>query len=127
MSRSASTLSMAGVPGRVARTARWNGPRPRSGAVRRGLLALIAGCVLLSSSVPALGAPLPGVRTAKVGEIRIAYRATGSGRPLLLINGSGATLDTWDPALLKALNPGHRIIVFDPRGMAGSTDAPRSP
>jgi pimeloyl-ACP methyl ester carboxylesterase len=42
--------------------------------------------------------------------------------PLLLINGSGATLDTWDPLLLSGLDAGRRVIAFDPRGMGGSTD-----
>ena len=73
-------------------------------------------------AAPASGALPPGVRTVSVRGIRIAYRATGSGQPLLLINGSGSTLDTWDPALLAALGAGRRIIVFDPRGMGASTD-----
>jgi pimeloyl-ACP methyl ester carboxylesterase len=74
------------------------------------------------SGSAALAAAPPGVRTVASGKIRIAYRATGTGRPLLLINGSGSTLDTWDPALLDALRPGHRLIVFDPRGLGATTD-----
>lgn len=85
---------------------------------------MAVGGLLLFTAAPASGALPPGAQTIRVHGIRIAYRATGSGRPLLLINGSGATLDTWDPALLAALKAGHRIIVFDPRGMGGSTDVP---
>lgn len=85
--------------------------------------ALTALAGLLVLGVPVAHAALPpGARTVSVRGIRLAYRATGVGRPLLLINGSGATLDTWDPALLAALRPGSRIIVFDPRGMGASTD-----
>ena len=87
---------------------------------RAVVLSVVSG--VLAAAPAALAAFPPGVRTVASGKIRIAYRATGSGRPLLLINGSGSTLDTWDPALLGALRSGHRIIVFDPRGFAGSTD-----
>jgi pimeloyl-ACP methyl ester carboxylesterase len=85
----------------------------------------VAVCVVALACIvaaPASAALPPGVRTVSVRGIRIAYRATGSGRPLLLINGSGATLDTWDPTLIAALGAGRRIIVFDPRGIGASTD-----
>src|SRR6478752_7052005 len=89
--------------------------------MRRLAVVIGVGGLLLAAS-PA-GAQLPpGVKTTHANGITIAYRATGSGKPLLLINGSGATLDTWDPALLDALRPGRRLIVFDPRGFGGSTD-----
>jgi pimeloyl-ACP methyl ester carboxylesterase len=89
--------------------------------MRRLAVVIGVGGLLLAAS-PA-GAQLPpGVKTTHANGITIAYRITGTGRPLLLINGSGATLDTWDPALLDALRPGRRLIVFDPRGFGGSTD-----
>ena len=87
---------------------------------RAAVLVVVSGMV--AAAPAALAAAPPGVRTVASGKIRMAYRATGSGRPLLLINGSGSTLDTWDPALLGALRSGHRIIVFDPRGLGASTD-----
>jgi pimeloyl-ACP methyl ester carboxylesterase len=87
-------------------------------------LAVLAVTVGLTLGVvePALGSLPPGARTIAVRGIRIAYRETGAGRPMLLVNGSGATLDTWDPVLLAALRKGRRLIVFDPRGMGGSSD-----
>ena len=87
-------------------------------------LALLVGLGgLLATAVPSANAALPpGAQTTKANGITIAYRITGTGKPLLLINGSGGTLDTWDPALLDALRPGRRLIVFDPRGFGGSTD-----
>jgi pimeloyl-ACP methyl ester carboxylesterase len=82
----------------------------------------LTGVIALAAS-PAFAAALPpGVQTVQVRGIRLAYRVSGSGPPLLLINGSGATLDTWDPLLLSALGVGRRVIVFDPRGMGASTD-----
>jgi pimeloyl-ACP methyl ester carboxylesterase len=84
------------------------------------LLAVVSALVLVAAA-PAGAALPPDAQTVAVGGSQIAYRTTGTGAPLLLINGSGATLDTWDPALLAALAPGRRLIAFDPRGMAGST------
>jgi pimeloyl-ACP methyl ester carboxylesterase len=66
----------------------------------------------------------PGVSTVQANGIEIGYRSTGAGRPLLLINGSGATLDTWDPHLLRLLAAHRRVIVFDPRGFGSTTDVP---
>jgi pimeloyl-ACP methyl ester carboxylesterase len=89
--------------------------------VGRVIAGLIA-CAIAFAASPAAAAPLPGVQIVKVRGVRTAYRVSGSGSPLLLINGSGATLDTWDPRLLSALAVGRRVIVFDPRGMGASTD-----
>ena len=89
--------------------------------MRRLLAALVMGGLLVSA--PAHAAPLPaGVKTVKVRGISIAYRQSGAGSPLLLINGSGATLDTWDPKLLGLLGTTRRVTVFDPRGFGLSTD-----
>ena len=85
--------------------------------------AALSGCALALGGLPAAAvASPPGIHTVTVRGIRLAYRVSGSGSPLLLINGSGATLDTWDPLLLSGLRAGRRVIVFDPRGMGASTD-----
>jgi pimeloyl-ACP methyl ester carboxylesterase len=78
-----------------------------------------------ASAGPAVKLP-PGAARASVGGAQMAYRLSGSGPPLLLINGSGATLDTWDPKLLSALGRFHRVVVYDPRGLGGSTGTPAS-
>jgi pimeloyl-ACP methyl ester carboxylesterase len=84
--------------------------------------AAVSGCAIALAAVPtAAAASPPGVQTVRVRGIRLAYRVSGTGPPLLLINGSGATLDTWDPLLLGGLSVGRRVIVFDPRGMGAST------
>lgn len=57
-----------------------------------------------------------------VGDIDIAYKMFGKGKPLLLIAGSGATMDMWDLTVLKQLSPNHTVIIFDNRGK-GQTSA----
>lgn len=56
----------------------------------------------------------------------VAYRELGSGPPLLLIMGYGATMEEWDPRLVNALSQRRRVIVFDNAGTA-MTQALRSP
>lgn len=41
----------------------------------------------------------------------------GNGKPLLLIAGAGATMDAWDPMVLKQLSANHTVIIFDNRGI----------
>jgi poly(3-hydroxyalkanoate) depolymerase len=66
-------------------------------------------------------------RTVVVGRtpLRIAIRpGTGGGPPLLLANGIGASLETFDP-LLAALDPAIEVIRFDVPGVGGSPLPPR--
>lgn len=51
-----------------------------------------------------------------VGDIDMAYKIIGKGKPLILIAGSGASMDMWDPQLLKQLSVNHTVIIFDSRG-----------
>ena len=67
------------------------------------------------------------VHTVQVGNISIAYRQVGHGRPLLLIQGSGAAMDVWDPLMIATLAEHHRVIEFDNRGVGFSTDDPSQP
>ena len=64
----------------------------------------------------------PGTRTVVVAgrPIRIAVRpGTGAGPPLLLANGIGASLETFDP-FVEALDPAIEVIRFDVPGVGGS-------
>jgi poly(3-hydroxyalkanoate) depolymerase len=68
-------------------------------------------------------------RTVVVGRtpLRIAIRpgtGSGSGPPLLLANGIGASLETFEP-LLAALDPAIEVIRFDVPGVGGSPLPPR--
>jgi hypothetical protein len=56
------------------------------------------------------------LKKVHVGDIDVAYKTLGKGKPLLLIAGSGATMDMWDPAVLKQLSANHTLIIFDNRG-----------
>jgi len=65
-----------------------------------------------------------GVRESS-GEIevrgrRLAWRAHGTGPPLLLVNGYAATGADWDPIFLGLLGRAHEVICPDNRGLGGS-------
>ena len=55
---------------------------------------------------------------------KIAYRATGRGKPLILCNRFRGILDTWDPAFLDALARNFTVITFDYTGFGLSSGAP---
>lgn len=50
----------------------------------------------------------------------VAYRTIGTGPPLLLITGYGATMESWDPRFVNALAQQHRVIVMDNAGVGES-------
>jgi pimeloyl-ACP methyl ester carboxylesterase len=54
----------------------------------------------------------------QVGDINIAYKRFGQGKPILLIAGTSQTKDAWEPTLLSQLaSTNHTVIVFDNRGI----------
>src|SRR5215217_2612949 len=58
----------------------------------------------------------------QVGDINIAYKRFGQGKPILFIAGTSQTKDAWDPTLLLELAAtNHTVIVFDNRGMGETT------
>lgn len=66
---------------------------------------------------------MPTVTTPDGIDIR--YQESGSGRPLVLAHGFGASLDMWWPQV-EALSQRHRLIVWDARGH-GASSAPSDP
>jgi pimeloyl-ACP methyl ester carboxylesterase len=59
--------------------------------------------------------------------VRIYYEREGSGPPLVLHAGFGATLDLWrEGGYLAALRAEHELILLDPRGQ-GRSDKPHDP
>lgn len=74
------------------------------------------------------GAELNAIRThtIRVGDIDIAYRTTGKGQPLVLITGYSATMDLWDPVIIRKLSLHYKVIMFDNRGI-GKTTASEKP
>jgi pimeloyl-ACP methyl ester carboxylesterase len=58
----------------------------------------------------------------QVGDIDMAYKQFGQGKPILLISGIGQTKEAWEPSLLSNLAAtNHTVIVFDNRGMGETT------
>ncbi len=59
----------------------------------------------------------------QVNGIERFYQETGSGDPLLLINGLGGTSLSWEP-LVPALAARFRVITSDNRGVGRSAAPP---
>ena len=57
-----------------------------------------------------------------VDGARIVYRRVGKGRPLLVLNGFGATSADWDPSFINRLSSSNELILLNNRGIGGSTD-----
>jgi pimeloyl-ACP methyl ester carboxylesterase len=90
-------------------------------------LALPMAAVVLLALPPAASADTPSLgplKHVRVGAIDIGYRQGGSGPPMVLITGRGATMAEWDPRLLRVLMRHRRITVFDNRGVANTSDTP---
>lgn len=103
----------------LARLRRW--------VVASLVLALVTGAVLPVQNAIAAARPAGHVRRiptghVQVGDISLAYRSFGHGRPLVLLQGSGAAMDVWDPLMIAGLAAERHVIVFDYRGVGGSTD-----
>ena len=57
-----------------------------------------------------------------VDGAQIVYRRVGKGRPLLVLNGFGATSADWDPFFIDRLAYSNELILLNNRGIGGSTD-----
>ena len=64
------------------------------------------------------------VLTAQTKLGPVAYRAVGSGPPLVLIMGYSGTMETWDPRLVNALAQRYRVVIFDNAGLGGTQALP---
>ena len=56
----------------------------------------------------------------QVDRAKIVYRRLGNGRPLLVLNGFGATSSDWDPLFIHGLVSYSELILLDNRGIGGS-------
>ncbi|HEU5266021.1 MAG TPA: alpha/beta fold hydrolase [Jatrophihabitans sp.] len=61
----------------------------------------------------------PRVRAVDTSAGRVRVAEVGTGQPLLLINGIGASLEMWRP-LARRLSDARRLILFDVPGTGGS-------
>src|SRR5215468_753515 len=57
-----------------------------------------------------------------VDGARIVYRRIGTGRPLVVLNGFGATSADWDPSFVDRLASSNELILLNNRGIGVSTD-----
>lgn len=73
-----------------------------------------------ASSSPAIS------QSVRACDISMGYTVIGEGHPLVLITGYSATMDMWDPLLIKELSSRYKVILFDNRGM-GRTSASARP
>lgn len=118
--------SATSVIGRVMRG--WVKAHPRTAQ----FVASIAVAGIASAGIPATSASaassldgfhLSPVKSVPVDGLQMAYRTAGSGPPLVLIMGTNGTMFAWDPDLIAALAVDHKVIIFDNRGVGGSTPA----
>jgi pimeloyl-ACP methyl ester carboxylesterase len=82
---------------------------------RTGSTARITGAVSFAS------APVQTAHT-KLGTV--AYRAAGSGPPLVLITGYGGTMEDWDRRFVDALAEHYRVVMFDNAGIGRTSALP---
>lgn len=66
--------------------------------------------------------PPDSLATVTIDGAQIAYRRVGKGRPLVVLNGFGATSADWDPSFIDRLASSNELILLDNRGIGGSTD-----
>jgi pimeloyl-ACP methyl ester carboxylesterase len=113
----------------------------RNRAIALGIVTVLlsltlAACGSSQAAPAAPGAPgAPGgpasvvsapVRIARTTAGRVGYRVVGSGAPLVMIMGYGATMEVWDPRFVDALARHYRVVIFDNAGI-GQTQALATP
>lgn len=77
---------------------------------------------------PAVSINATPVQDAQVNGVTLAYREYGSGEPLLLVPGFGATMDTaWNETFLGILASRYHVYTYDHRGMGYSGDDDATP
>ena len=59
---------------------------------------------------------MESIPTVAVDGARIVYRRIGKGRPLLVLNGFGATSSDWDPSFIDRLASSNELILLNNRG-----------
>ena len=65
---------------------------------------------------------MESIPTVVVDGAQLVYRRIGGGRPLLVLNGFGATSADWDPSFIDRLASSNELILLNNRGIGGSTD-----
>jgi len=107
-------------------------------------LIVAAGCTGTSGSTASPAGPVPAgtlslasaptvsfndtpVKYATVNGVRLGYREFGSGEPVLMIQGFGATIDDWNQTFIGILATKYHVYTYDHRGMGYSSDNNATP
>ena len=61
-------------------------------------------------------------RQSRLMALKSSIAESGKGRPLLVLNGFGATSADWDPSFIDRLASSNELILLNNRGIGGSTD-----
>jgi pimeloyl-ACP methyl ester carboxylesterase len=98
----------------------------RAQRVWAAVLMSLAAAVILAGCGPAVSAPSSVVdaptRVAETAAGPVGYRELGTGSPLLLITGLGASMDDWAPSFVATLATHHRVVVLDNAGVGKTGD-----
>jgi pimeloyl-ACP methyl ester carboxylesterase len=73
-------------------------------------------------SKPAVSVAKTAVKVAATRRGAVAYRAVGTGSPLVLVMGFGSSMEDWDPAFVDTLAKTHKVVILDNAGI-GKSDA----
>jgi pimeloyl-ACP methyl ester carboxylesterase len=93
-----------------------NGPASQSGQEYENFCQGIA-------PVPSVSINGTPIQHAEVNGVRLAYREFGSGEPILMLNGFGATMDSfYNESFLGILATHYHVYIYDHRGMGYSSD-----
>jgi pimeloyl-ACP methyl ester carboxylesterase len=65
---------------------------------------------------------MESILTVSVDGAQLVYRRIGKGRPLVVLNGFGATSSDWDPSFIDRLASSNELILLNNRGIGGSAD-----
>jgi len=82
---------------------------------------LTANGAAVVSSLDVVDAP---VKVAHTAAGPVGYREVGTGSPLLLITGFGASIDSWQPAFVAALAADHQVVALDNAGVGQTAGLP---
>jgi len=91
-----------------------------------GALLIVAGLTFAFYPSPIYanrGSKSEKTKIINVDDAKIVYRVYGNkaGTPLILLSPLGSTLDDWDPAIINGLVKYSTVIVFDNKGVGGSS------
>ena len=76
----------------------------------------------MSDTGSLVGALVTPTRFVEVNGRKIAYRAVGEGKPIVLCTRFRGVLDLWDPAFVDSLAAeGFKVVTFDYSGLGQST------